>query len=88
MGPVGPAITLGVLPPSDTDSDGPMVPLRMLSSSVLERDGPLAPMEPLLPGKDGTELFPTVLRGELLSVVAVRFPAGEIRLFPSCLQRG
>ena len=51
-------MTLGMLPPSDTDSDGPVVPLRMLSSSVLERAGLLAPIEPLLPGKDGTELNP------------------------------
>ena len=76
MSPVGPAMTLGVLPPSDSDSDDPVVPARILSSSVLERAGPRGPVEPLLPGKDGTGLFPTVTRGELLSVVAAPFPAG------------
>ena len=47
----------------------------MLSSSVFEGAGPLGSVGTLLPGEDGTGLFPIVSTGELLSVVAVPFLA-------------
>ena len=75
MGPVGPTMTLGVLPPSDTDSADPVVPTRMLSASVSECTGSLGPMGTLIPGEDGTGLVPIVLTDELLSVMTVPFPA-------------
>ena len=72
---MGPAMTLGMLPPSETDSADPVVPRRMLSSSVFECAGPLGPVGTLLSGEDGMGLFPIVPTGDLLSVVAVPFPA-------------
>ena len=75
VGPVGLVMTVGVLPPSDTDSVDPVVPTRMLSSSVVECAGPLGPVGTLLPGGDKAGLYPIVPTGELLSVVAVPFPA-------------
>ena len=44
VGPVGPAMTVGVLPPSDTDLVDHVVPTRMQSSSVFECAGPLGPV--------------------------------------------
>ena len=75
VGPVGPAMTLGVLPPSNSDSADPVLPTRMLSSSDFECAGPLGPVGTLPPGDDGAGLFPIVPKSELLSVVAVPFPA-------------
>ena len=44
MGPVGSAMTLAVLPPSD--SADPVVPTRMLSWSVFECAGPCRNVAP------------------------------------------
>ena len=85
MGPVGPAMTLEV---SDTDSADPVVPTRMLSSSVFEYAGPLGPVGTLLPGEDGTGLFPIVQTGELLSVVAVPLPAERDRAITQLAAEG
>ena len=73
MGPVGPAMSLGVLPLSE--SAEPVMPSRIQYSSVVELLGPLDPVVTLLPGEDGPELCPIGVTIGLLPGAAVPLPA-------------
>ena len=75
MGPVGPAMSLGVLPLSDSESAEPMMPTRIQYSSIVELLGPLGPVETLLLGEHGPGLCPISLTVGLLPVAAVPLPA-------------
>ena len=75
MGPVGPPMWLGVLPPADSESADPVIPTRRQSSSIVVFVGPLHPGGMLLPGEDGPGLCPIVWTDDLLSVAAVPLTA-------------
>ena len=75
MGPVGPAMSLRVLPLSDSESAEPVMPTRIQYSSIVELLGPLGPVETLLPGEDGPGLWPIGLTVGLLPGAAVLLPA-------------
>ena len=66
MGPVGPAMSLGVLPLSNSESAEPVMPTRIQYSSVVELLGPLGPVVTLLLGEDGPGLCPISLTIGLL----------------------
>ena len=75
MDPVGPAMPLGVSPPSDTELADPVMPTRVQSSSIVEFVVPLGPGGMLLPGEDGPGLGPIVPTDGLVPVAAVPLPA-------------
>ena len=75
MGPVGPAMSLGVLPLPYSESAEPVMLTRMRYSSIVELVGPLGPVETLLPGEHGPGLCPIGLTVGLLPVAAVPLPA-------------
>ena len=75
---MGPAMSLGVLPPSDTELADPVIPTRVQSSSIVEFVGPLGPGGTLLPGEDGPGLCPIVPTDDLVSVAAVPLPGREV----------
>ena len=75
MGPVGPVMSLGVLPLSDSGSAEHVMPARIQYSSIIEFLGPLGPVETLLPGEDGPGLCPISLTVGLLPGAAVLLPA-------------
>ena len=60
MGPVGPTMSLGVLPLSDSESAEPVMPTRILYSSIVELVGLLGPVETLLLGEQGPKLCQSV----------------------------
>ena len=74
---MGPAMSLGVLPPSDTELPDPVMPRRVQSSSIVEFVGPLGPGGTLLPG----EIVPT---DDLVSVAAVPLPAVRDPVIVTC----
>ena len=73
-GPVGPAMSLGTLPLSDSESAEPVMPTRIQYSSSVELLGPLGPVETLLLGVDWPGLCQIVLTIGLLPGVAVPLP--------------
>ena len=72
---VGPTMSLGVLPLSDSESAEPVMPTRILYSSIVELVGLLGPVETLLPGEQGPRLCPIGLTVGVLPVAAVPLPA-------------